>query len=511
MSRWLACGLSGALLFACFPRIDWNWFVWIACVPLLAVLLTEKRPARGFWYGYASGAVFFTGSCYWFVEVMRHYGGLSLPVGLGVLVLFVALFSVFYGAFGWLEVLVARRSQATALLLAPFWWVALELARTYLFTGFPWNLLGYAVRPEGLEQIASVTAVYGLSFLAAATSALVMWALLNPRHRVRWALLAVWVVLLAAGNRALYPPPRQTGPDVALLVQPNIPLGGSNQKTWAPWIDPEPLETLVDRSVEAARAPEAAGKKPPLIVWPEDPAPFYFNRDPIFRGAVETMARRARSYIVAGTITFAGKGTSRPKNSAVVLAPDGRELLQYDKIHLVPFGEYVPWWAFPGKVGKITSQVGDFVPGHRIRVADAGEGRIGVFICYEAIFPELVRKIAAAGAGVLVNISDDGWFGNSAAPFQHFEMARFRAIENGRFLLRSTNNGITAIVDPYGRVEKKISRERAGILTGRFRYIQRKTFYSRHGDLFAWSSVGITAGLLISLGFGLIGKPVVNG
>ena len=136
---------------------------------------------------------------------------------------------------------------------------------------------------------------------------------------------------------------------------------------------------------------------------------------------------------------------------------------------------------------------------------------VRALICYEAIFPQLVRKFAADGAGVLVNISDDGWYGNSSAPFQHFEMARFRAIENGRFLLRSTNNGITAIVDPYGRVEKKISRERVGVLTGRFRYIQRKTFYTRHGDLFAWSSVGITAGLLISLGFGLIGKPAVNG
>ena len=501
--RFAASGLSGAFLFACFPWINWSWLVWVACVPLIVVLVTEKRPAYGFLLGYGSGAVFLAGSCYWFVGVMRHYGGLSFPVGVGVLALFVALFSTFYGAFGLIEVKVARRSRGSALLLSPFLWVALELARTYLFTGFPWNLLGYAVRPAGLEQIASVTAVYGLSFVAVAMSALLAWALLGPGSQVRWMALGACVALLVIGNHLLFPPPPVSGPDVALLTQPNIPLGGS--QNWVPWINPEPMDALVERSVNAAQAPEALAKNPPLIVWPEDPAPFYFNRDPVFRGAMEVMAKEAHAYVVAGTITFEGEGNSRPKNSAVILAPDGRELLQYDKIHLVPFGEYVPWWAFPGKVGKITSQVGDFVPGDLIRVAGTREGRIGVFICYEAIFPQLVRKIVAAGAGVLVNISDDGWFGDSSAPYQHFEMARFRAIENRRFLLRSTNDGITAIVDPYGRVQEEIPRHQAGILTGRFRYLAGKTFYTVHGDVFAWSSVGVALGLILAAGFGLVG------
>ncbi len=485
----------------CFPLVNWSALVWVACLPLLAALSSERRGAQGFWLGYVSGAVFLTGSCYWFVGVMQHYGGLSAAVGVGVLVLFVAVFSVFYGAFGYFEVLLANRSAGWALHLAPFLWVGLELARTYLVTGFPWNLLGYAVRPRGLEQIASVTAVYGLSFLAVATSASLAWVLLNPRRRSAWVAFLVWVAALMAGNALLLPPPaKQTGPDVALLVQPNIPLAASGLKNWVPWLNPIPLEDLAARSVVAAGAPAAKADNPPLLIWPEEPAPFYFNRDPVFQGAMVNMAKDSHAYAIIGTVTFAGQGTSQPKNSAVVLSPEGQEILQYDKIHLVPFGEYVPWWAFPGKIGKITAQVGDFIPGKRVRIANTPEGGIGVFICYEAIFPQLVRKIAAAGAGVLVNISDDGWFGNSAAPYQHFEMARFRAIENRRYLLRATNNGITAIVDPYGRVQQTIPRHQEKILTGRFRYLTEETFYTRHGDVFAWACVVIALGMILGLG-----------
>jgi len=154
-----------------------------------------------------------------------------------------------------------------------------------------------------------------------------------------------------------------------------------------------------------------------LLIWPESSAPFLYGRDPVFRGAIESMAKQAHAYVISGTVTFAGRGNNQPQNAAVLLAPDGQLLLHYVKIHLVPFGEYVPWWAFPGKVGKITAEVGDFVPGKSVKVARTSEGVIGIFICYEAIFPQLVRKFAADGAGVLVNISDDGWYGDSSAPF----------------------------------------------------------------------------------------------
>jgi apolipoprotein N-acyltransferase len=255
----------------------------------------------------------------------------------------------------------------------------------------------------------------------------------------------------------------------------------------------------VEDSVGATRKSGATPARPPLLIWPESSAPFFYGRDPVFRGALESMAKKAHAYVISGTVTFVGQGTSHPQNAAVLLSPDGEMLLHYVKIHLVPFGEYVPWWAFPGKVGKITAQVGDFVPGKSVQVARTPEGVIGIFICYEAIFPQLVRKFAADGAGVLVNISDDGWYGDSSAPFQHFEIARFRAIENGRFLLRGTNNGITAIVDPYGRVRKEVPRNQPEILTGHFRYLSKKTFYTEYGDVFAWFCVAVTAGMILVL------------
>jgi apolipoprotein N-acyltransferase len=495
--RYAASGLSGLLLSACFPTFDWNILVWVACLPLMMALVAERRWLQGFWLGYVAGAVFLSGSCYWFVSVMQGYGNLNPVVAVGVLVLFVIMFSTFYGVFGLFETAVARRSTGAALILSPFLWVAMELARTYLVTGFPWNLLGYAVRPIGLQQVASVTAVYGLSFLAVATSALVAWVLLKRGRKDAWVAVAAWAVILVGGNWLLGPPPQQPEPNVALLVQPNIPLGEAAMDTWVPWANPAPLESLVSDSVEAARESGATAAAPPLVVWPETSAPFLYGRDPVFRGAIESMAKQANAYVISGTVTFAGQGGSRPQNAAVLLGPGGDLLLHYVKIHLVPFGEYVPWWAFPGKVGKITAEVGDFVPGKAVEVARTPEGVIGIFICYEAIFPQLVRKFAAEGAGVLVNISDDGWYGNSSAPFQHFEMARFRAIENGRFVLRGTNNGITAIIDPYGRIRKEIPRNQYGILTGHFRYLTKKTFYTEYGDVFAWFCVAVTVGMVL--------------
>lgn len=497
--RYAASATSGLLLFSCFPLINWNILVWVASLPLIMALASESRVSHGFWLGYVAGVVFLSGSCYWFVSVMQGYGNLNPAVAAGVLLLFVVVFSSFYGVFGLIETAVARRSSGAALVLSPFLWVALELARTYLVTGFPWNLLGYAVRPAGLEQIASVTAVYGLSFLAIGTSALVAWTVLEPRRVAHSMILALWVAALFVGNWLLEPPSPRTEPNLVLLVQPNIPLGEAAMDAWVPWTNPAPLESLVSDSVEAAHEAGATTTAPPLIVWPETSAPFLYGRDPVFRGALESMAKQAGAYVISGTVTFLGQGPSRPQNSAVLLGPDGDLLLQYAKIHLVPFGEYVPWWAFPGKVGKITAEVGDFVPGKSVEVARTPEGAIGIFICYEAIFPQLVRQFAAKGAGVLVNISDDGWYGDSSAPFQHFEMARFRAIENGRFVLRGTNDGITAIIDPYGRVRKEIPRKQFGILTGHFRYLTKKTFYTEYGDVFAWFCVAASAVIVIAL------------
>jgi len=508
--RWLASVLSGFLLVACFPKLSLHPLVWIALLPLLLVLASESSLGRAFGWAYLGGAIYFGGSFYWFVEVMRQYGGLGLGLAATGLAAFVVVFSVFFGAFGLVFGMLTRKSPGWALLASPFLWVAMELARTYFITGFPWNLLGYGVSPAGLRQLASVTGVYGLSFLAAATSALAAWSLWHWREKRPWLVLGGWVVLLVVGNWVLAPPAPSQGPDLAVLVQPNVPLDEQAASAWAPWVNPAKLNQLVDMSLEAlASAEHKAAVRldkqggpglgvPPLIIWAENPAPFYFTRDPIFRSAVERMARQASAYVVVNTVIPLSTGGQHITNSAVVLDAEGRQILQYDKMHLVPFGEYVPAWAFPDMIGKITTEAGNFVPGARYGVAPAPQGALGVFICYEDVFPQLVRRVTLAGAKVLVNISNDAWFGRSSAPLQELEMARLRAIENRRYLLRATNDGITVLIDPYGRVEERIAPYQTAALPVNFSYLGAETFYTRHGDVFAWLCTALAGVMVIA-------------
>lgn len=483
------------MLFACFPLLDWNLLVWVACAPLLVALVREPHIGRGCLLAWCAGAVFMASTCHWFVDVVELHGGVTPTLAWGILLLFAVVAGGFYAAFGLAEAWVARRSQPIALCAAPFLWVAMEIARTYLITGFPWNQLGYAVQAEGLRQLASLTSVYGLSFLAITTSALIAWVWLEPRRFAGRIASASWCVLLISANWLATPGAMPRGTRVAHLLQPNVPMDRESGAKWAPWQNPKPLENLVAMSL-ASVTREGSSPSTPLLIWPENPAPFYFERDPVFRGAVERMAREAKAYTIVGSVNFADQTTDHPKNTAIVLDPEGRVLLAYDKIHLVPFGEYVPWWAFPGLVGKITHEAGMFVPGSVYQTAQARDGGLGVFICYEAIFPQLVRRLVPHGPGVLVNISNDAWFGDTAAAFQHLNMARMRAIENHRFILRATNDGITCVIDPYGRVLDRLPRHQALTMTARFEYIDRRTFYTEHGDVFAWGCIGIAALML---------------
>lgn len=509
LGRYLASVLSGLALVACFPALGWRPLVWVALLPLLLAVVHETRLARGFLLGYLTGVVFFGGSCYWFTYVTEHYGGLRPVLAFGVLASFVLLISALFGLFGLLETLLARRSAAWAIAISPFLWVAIELLRTYFFTGFPWNLLGYALPGTGLRQLASVTGVYGLSFLAAATAALLVSAWLNPMGRWSWGMPVLWFVLLGVTNWTSGPPALPPPTEQAYLVQPDAPLEEAGAEQWAPWVNPEPLHRLAWDSILAACKespievedflPECTrqpSEHPPLIVWSESPAPFYYSRDPVFRSTIQEVAQRSGAYVVFNTVNYDGRNDTLPANSAMALDPGGRLIMRYDKIHLVPFGEYVPWWGLPGVVGKITSEVGDFVPGRHFAAAVTRDGSIAVPICYEDIFPQLVRRLVPPGPGVLVVISNDSWYGDTPAAAQHLEMARLRAIENGRYLLRSTNDGITAAIDPYGRVIERLPRHRQQVLAVRFSYLGQQTFYHAHGDVFAWLCLVVSVGLL---------------
>jgi apolipoprotein N-acyltransferase len=269
-----------------------------------------------------------------------------------------------------------------------------------------------------------------------------------------------------------------------VLVQTNLPQVEEFDPNWAATHSDE-LGALEELTRSFARA--HAGGRPALILWPEIPVSLYFHDDPVVRARLVQLAQATRSYLLVGIVDFrpAERGARQPTNSVVLLAPDGGFVGQYDKIHLVPFGEYVPlgrWLAF---LEPLTAEVSDFVPGRGPAVLPVGESRLGPLICYEAIFPGLVRQFVAEGADVLVNVSNDGWYGRSAALEQHLNLARVRAVENRRFLLRATNTGITAVVDPYGRLVAQAPVETRTVLVAGYAPRREPTPYTRHGDWFA--------------------------
>jgi apolipoprotein N-acyltransferase len=295
----------------------------------------------------------------------------------------------------------------------------------------------------------------------------------------------------------------------ALLIQENIPV----DETWTRDTFQRTLHELTDISVKAeASALSSSGAINPklgkvdLIVWPESPAPF-FTSDPLFRDPVSQMARSTHTWVVTGAIgttPAVQNGTSGSKvfNSAALVGPSGDWTARYDKVHLVPFGEYLPFPRLFAFAGGLTREVGEFEAGKSRAPLVAGNARLGIFICYESVFPDEVRQFADQGAQVLVNLSNDGWYGDSGAYAQHLNQTRLRAIENDRWILSATDTGVTASIDPYGRTVVRLPRKERGALVAPYGLIFGTTFYTRHGDWFAWLCAIISAGALLTR-FGL--------
>jgi apolipoprotein N-acyltransferase len=419
---------------------------------------------------------------------MHVYGNLSTPVAIIVVFLFCLYLGIYHGLFGWLVVRVARRSsRKAALWAAPFLWVAVELAR-YHITSFPWDLLGTAIVDNMLvTRLAPYTAVYGLSFLIVAVNALIAAFFLVPGRVAGFAGLLAAVALQAG---TLYRPAASAATHEATLLQSNLPILNAG---WSA----EYFDATMAELVQASRAVTGNDQPAPrLIVWPESPAPFYLS-DPKFRSWMVTLAADQGSYLIAGTLGV-GAHQAEIYNSASLISPAGSFVDRYDKIRLVPFGEYVPFQKLLFFAESLTREVSNFSRGNgrhvfRLESASGSEpATAGVFICYESVFPDEVRQFAANGAQVLVNISNDEWFGPYGAPGQHLNMARMRAIENGRWVLRSTNSGVTSSIDPYGRVVARAERHVRTALQAPYAFVGNKTFYTRFGDWFAYLCAIIT-------------------
>jgi apolipoprotein N-acyltransferase len=403
------------------------------------------------------------------------------------------------GLFALLLALVAgkeaksRSGITRTLIAAPFLWVAVELIRSRII-GLPWDLLGNAqVNNIPLTRLATVTGVYGLSFEIMVVNTAFAAAILTRQRRK--ALLGAAVFAAAALQLSVFvQPPPVPASYSATLVQPNLSL----DENWTSQRFRQTLAAMQALSLAPAAGRPATDLAVDLIVWPESPGPFWAN-EPAFRTAASQLAIQSRAYLIAGALAVdeasvkAGQVDPEPLlNTAVLITPDGHWVASYDKIHLVPFGEYVPYRSVLGFAHQLTREVGNFVPGWRRTVFDMGSYKMGPFICYESIFPNEIRQFALQGAQVFVNISDDAWYGRTGAPGQHLNMARMRAIENDRWLLLGTNNGITAAVDPFGRIVEQAPRNVFTALNTHFGIVTTTTFYTRHGDWFAWLCVIIT-------------------
>jgi apolipoprotein N-acyltransferase len=439
--------------------------------------------------------VYFTGTVYWITLVMSVYGGLPMSVAAilnGALIAYLALFPALFAV-------IMRRALAAfgpgALAATPVVWVTTELGRTYILTGFPWVLLGYSqVQVLPIAQLASIFGVYGVSALVAAVSAAaanVVVAKGSDRLRPAAVVAIVLVTTGVWGSRRVNAAEwTHAGEPVRVgLVQGNVDQG----QKW----DPARASAILGSYLDMTRQAVARGAE--LVLWPESSTPFYFEepRDRADADRLRAVAREAHVPILIGSDQIERGVPPKYFNSAFLVREDGSTGGIYRKMHLVPFGEYVPFKRVLFFAAPLVEAVSDFSEGTEAALLPVRGHLISTSICYEIVYPDLVRRFVAGGSELLTTITNDAWFGKTSAPYQHFAQASMRAIETGRYLIRSANTGISGIVDPYGRVLAQTGIYQPAVVVGEARFLHGETVYTRIGDVFAYASAVLTLALIV--------------
>ena len=509
--------LSGILLILIFPKFNLELLAWIALIPLLYAI-QEENLKNTFWLGWLAGVTYYLGSLYWITVTMVRYGGINLPSSIGILLLLAVYLAFYVGLFTLIiQYLQGKKAGMNSFLLrwhsgragsrqglistlpiaisAPIVWTALEYIRSFFFIGFPWNNLGYSqFLMSPVVQIAEFTGVYGVSFLIVLINVTLYTLFFSQESQVFKGKLLVFsslglILTLSYGFYVLAHPGVSKEALTATVVQGNI----DQSIKWNPRYQEQVFETYERLSLQSL------SQKPDLIVWPETAVPFFFNFDPPRREELIRLVREMKVHLVFGGID--AKPSRRGQdyvylNSAFFLSPEGKLLDKYDKIELVPFGEYVPYQKVFFFVDKITKAVGELEPGREYKVMVLGNHKFGVVICFEVIFPNLVRKFIDRGANFMVNITNDAWFGRTAGPYQHMAMVTFRSIENRIPIIRAANTGISGFVDPYGRIIASTDLFVETALTHNIFPGSSRTFYTRFGDIFAYMCLGLLFGFL---------------
>jgi apolipoprotein N-acyltransferase len=490
---------SALLTVLSFPDFDLWFLAWISLTPLLIVIARSVTARRAFVAGWLWGTIFFYGTCWWLTYPMIHYAHISawLAYPLVLLpILLVALFPALCCAFA--PGLIARFG-GSALILIPFLWISFDWLR-YVVTGQVWNAIGYsqAFHPM-MIQTARWGGIYSLTWLILASNAAIAVLLIRRRLLLPIVCIMVVGVVLIGASGALSSRP-QTMPmisrDTAITVigiQPNVPMDVSGDDSQMNALFERHL-TLTRTALQDLQAKSASRDLRRLVIWPESPMNFSYSRDPHLRQVVGDFARENHTSILLNSLEPALDVGDQ--NSAVMVNEEGAMAARYDKIRLMPFGEYVPLPRWLPGASSVRGIVGEFTPGSSYTLMPLGALRAGVFICIEAAHPAIARSFTNEGADVLINISNDGYLGSTPVMRQHLANAIFRAVENKRDLVRVTNTGITAFINSAGQIFDATTGFQEATRTWTIRKNNEgTTFYSRHGDVFVYACA------LISLGF----------
>lgn len=493
---------SGVLLALSFPKYGHPAVAFIALVPLLIALsgwsgrgvaIRGVSTRRGFVLGLIAGFIHFAGTVYWTGATVATFGGLPVVVAAIVAALLAFYMAAYIAVTGAIVAMLTRRFGIGGLCLAPAAWVAMEYLRGIVFGGFPWIPLGNTmVTLLPIAQVASAFGVYGLSLFVVlvnvgfAVAALGPSALSGSADRARLvaaggtlafiAMVSIWGGLRLADNGLTNGAPIKIG-----LIQGNI----AQTDKW----NPARADMILNRYLQLSKQAAANGAQ--FLMWPESATPFYFEEDPT-GGVVRGLARGLGMPLLLGSDEIEDATPPRTYNAAFMLDTHGSTAAVYRKIQLVPFGEYVPFQRVLFFVGPLVEAVSAFSRGTRVTMLPVEGHMISTAICYEVTYPALAREAVRQGSEMLTTITNDAWYGESSAAFQHFELAAMRAIEQGRYLARAANTGISGIIDPYGRVLVRTALFETVAVVGEAKFVQARTLYSRIGDLIAYVSLATT-------------------
>ncbi len=494
--------LSGFLLALSFPDTNLYPLAWFAFIPLFFAIRSQNPP-KAFLLAWLTALVYFCGTLYWVTISLQFYGGISPFVSTLVMLLLVAYLSLYLGLFAWILQYISKEHEKGLLLFAPALWVVLEWLKGHLLTGFPWASLAYSQSDFlPMIQIADFGSLYSVGFVMMLVNrALYLTILKKIDHSffiqsISWKSIAfalsIFFCALFYGFFRLSQPMTNGETIRVSVIQGNI---AQNQK-WDQAFKDQTTQTYVDLSLSTLKN---NGNRPDLIVWPEAATPFIFGTEHATEALFQEFVHDKKVHLLFGSPSLESRpsGEIRLHNSAFLLSPEQVDISQYDKLHLVPFGEYIPMPNLLFFIDKLVQDIGDFFPGTQATVFEIENKKIGTVICFEVIFPELVRRFVQNGASLMTTLSNDAWFGTSSAPTQHFSMVVFRAVENRVPFARAANTGISGFIDAQGHILHQSNLFVEATATSTLSLRQTETLYSQFGDFFAGFCAMITAILLL--------------